>query len=87
MVFSVSVVDFDFRTGAELDREVVNEDDDEFFVTVVFFFSSERIFLEFVVGCFLILLLFIIGSLSNVSDSDVLEDGFIILFFRREVAD
>jgi hypothetical protein len=85
-VFSVSVVDFDFRTGAELDRRSVNE---EFFVPLVFFLSSamiggflivEIIFFEFF---FILLLLFEFVSISDVSDSELLNDGLIMIVFRR----
>ncbi len=85
MVSSVSVVDFDFLTGAELDRR-------SFFIPIVFFLSSEIIggfliveiiFFEF----FLILLLFEFVSVSDVSDSELLNDGLIIIVLRREVFD
>ena len=84
-VFSVSVFDFDFRTGAELDRRSVDEG---LLVVVVFFFSAgviggflivETIFFE----VFLILL-FETVPVSDESDSELPNDGLITIGFRRE---
>ncbi len=83
IVSSVSVVDFDFLTGVELDRE--------FLVPIIFFFSSDItggfLIVDIIFFDFLILLLFKMISLSDVSDSDVLADGLIIIVFRRELFD
>ncbi len=83
IVSSVSVVDFDFLTGVELDRE--------FLVPIIFFFSSDItggfLIVDIIFFDFFILLLFKMISLSDVSDSDVLADGLIIIVFRRELFD
>ena len=89
---SDSVVDLDFRTGAELDRRSI----DEFFVPAVFFLSSamivggflivEIIFLEFFLILLLVLLLlFEFVSVSDVSDSELLIDGLMMIVLRRAV--
>jgi hypothetical protein len=90
---SDSVVDLDFRTGAELDRRSI----DEFFVPFVFFLSSamivggflivEIIFLEFflILLLVLLLLLFEFVSVSDVSDSELLIDGLMMIVLRRAV--
>ena len=81
-VSSLSVTDFDLRTGAEHAREWFEE---AFFVPLLFFFSSAMIFFEFNVLRFLFIETNSVSEES--SDAEVLKRGLMMIVFRRGVVD